>query len=31
MKPFYDWSWFVGFGIAAGLYAMLMRHQRPSR
>ncbi|HEX5059542.1 MAG TPA: cytosine permease, partial [Kofleriaceae bacterium] len=27
MKPIYDWSWFVGFGIAGGLYYALMRHQ----
>ena len=25
MKPLYDWSWFVGFGLAAGLYYGLMR------
>jgi len=28
MRPIYDWSWFVGFGIAGGLYYALMRHQR---
>jgi len=25
MKPIYDWSWFVGFGLAGGLYWVLMR------
>jgi NCS1 family nucleobase:cation symporter-1 len=25
MKPIYDWSWFVGFGLAGGLYYLLMR------
>lgn len=25
MKPIYDWSWFVGFGLAGGLYWLLMR------
>jgi nucleobase:cation symporter-1, NCS1 family len=29
MKPIYDWSWFVGFGLAAGLYYALMRGKRP--
>jgi NCS1 family nucleobase:cation symporter-1 len=25
MRPIYDWSWFVGFGIAGGVYYALMR------
>jgi NCS1 family nucleobase:cation symporter-1 len=25
MKPLYDYAWFVGFGVAFGLYALLMR------
>jgi NCS1 family nucleobase:cation symporter-1 len=25
MRPIYDWSWFVGFGLAGGLYFLLMR------
>ena len=25
MKPIYDWSWFVGFGLSAGLYYLLMK------
>ncbi len=25
MKPIYDWSWFVGFGLSGGIYWMLMR------
>lgn len=25
MAPIYDWSWFVGFGLAGGLYWLLMR------
>jgi cytosine/uracil/thiamine/allantoin permease len=25
MRPLYDWSWFVGFGLAGGLYYVLMR------
>jgi len=25
MHPLYDWSWFVGFGLAGGLYWMAMR------
>ncbi len=25
MKPIYDWSWFVGFGLAGGIYYALMR------
>lgn len=28
MRPIYDWSWFVGFGLAGGLYWLLMRDQR---
>ena len=25
MRPIYDWSWFVGFGLAGGVYWILMR------
>ncbi|MBX3156538.1 MAG: NCS1 family nucleobase:cation symporter-1 [Deltaproteobacteria bacterium] len=25
MRPIYDWSWFVGFGLAGGVYWLLMR------
>ncbi|CAN5878205.1 NCS1 family nucleobase:cation symporter-1 [soil metagenome] len=25
MKPIYDWSWFVGFGLAGSIYWLLMR------
>jgi NCS1 family nucleobase:cation symporter-1 len=25
LRPIYDWSWFVGFGVAGGLYWVLMR------
>jgi nucleobase:cation symporter-1, NCS1 family len=25
MRPIYDWSWFVGFGLAGGMYYLLMR------
>ena len=25
MRPIYDWSWFVGFGLAGGIYWTLMR------
>jgi nucleobase:cation symporter-1, NCS1 family len=25
MRPIYDWSWFVGFGLAGGLYWLMMR------
>ncbi len=25
MKPIYDWSWFVGFGLSGGIYWLLMR------
>jgi len=28
MHPIYNWSWFVGFGVAGGLYWTLMRPQR---
>ncbi|HEY5925488.1 MAG TPA: NCS1 family nucleobase:cation symporter-1 [Kofleriaceae bacterium] len=28
MKPIYDWSWFVGFGLAGGIYYALMRGRR---
>jgi NCS1 family nucleobase:cation symporter-1 len=28
MRPIYDWSWFVGFGLGGGLYYVLMRNQR---
>jgi NCS1 family nucleobase:cation symporter-1 len=28
MRVIYDWSWFVGFGVSAGLYYALMRPQR---
>jgi NCS1 family nucleobase:cation symporter-1 len=31
MKPIYDFSWFVGFGVAGGLYAALMAKARDSR
>jgi NCS1 family nucleobase:cation symporter-1 len=27
MAPIYDWSWFVGFGLAGGLYWILMRER----
>jgi len=30
MRPIYDWSWFVGFGLSAGLYWMLMRSRVPA-
>lgn len=30
LAPIYDFSWFVGFGIAGGLYWLLMRNQRAS-
>ncbi|MGE0868508.1 MAG: NCS1 family nucleobase:cation symporter-1 [Kofleriaceae bacterium] len=29
MRPIYDWSWFVGFGLAGGLYWALMRGRIP--
>jgi cytosine/uracil/thiamine/allantoin permease len=25
MRPIYDWSWFVGFGLASAIYYMMMR------
>jgi cytosine/uracil/thiamine/allantoin permease len=25
LRPIYDWSWFVGFGLAGGLYWVTMR------
>lgn len=25
LRPIYDWSWFIGFGLAGGLYYVLMR------
>ncbi|HEU0031211.1 MAG TPA: NCS1 family nucleobase:cation symporter-1 [Kofleriaceae bacterium] len=28
MRPIYDWSWFVGFGLAGGLYWVLMAARR---
>jgi NCS1 family nucleobase:cation symporter-1 len=28
LRPMYDFSWFVGFGLAAGLYYALMRNRR---
>jgi NCS1 family nucleobase:cation symporter-1 len=24
MRPIYDWSWFVGFGLAGGIYWLMM-------
>ncbi|HEY5946475.1 MAG TPA: NCS1 family nucleobase:cation symporter-1, partial [Kofleriaceae bacterium] len=27
MRPLYNWSWFVGFGLSGGLYYALMRHR----
>jgi cytosine/uracil/thiamine/allantoin permease len=24
LRPIYNWSWFVGFGVAGGLYWVLM-------
>jgi len=27
MKPIYDWSWFVGFGLAGGIYWLSMRNR----
>ncbi len=27
MKPIYDWSWFVGFGLAGSIYWLLMRNR----
>ena len=31
MSPIYDWSWFVGFGLAGGLYWVLMTLRSPTR
>jgi NCS1 family nucleobase:cation symporter-1 len=31
MKPLYDYAWFVGFAVAAGLYMVLMSFARPTR
>jgi NCS1 family nucleobase:cation symporter-1 len=32
LRPIYDWSWFVGFGLAGGLYWLLMQGRvSPSR
>jgi nucleobase:cation symporter-1, NCS1 family len=31
MRPIYDWSWFVGFGIAGALYWALMQPRVPRR
>ena len=28
LHPLYNWSWFVGFGVAGGLYALLVPHRR---
>lgn len=28
MRPIYDWSWFIGFGLAGGVYWLLMRFGR---
>jgi cytosine/uracil/thiamine/allantoin permease len=25
MRPIYDWSWFIGFGLAGGIYWALMK------
>jgi len=29
MRPIYDWSWFVGFGLSGGLYWVMMRSRFP--
>jgi NCS1 family nucleobase:cation symporter-1 len=29
MRPIYDWSWFVGFGLAGGTYWAMMRSRMP--
>jgi cytosine/uracil/thiamine/allantoin permease len=29
MRPIYDWSWFVGFGLAGGIYWVLMKDRIP--
>jgi NCS1 family nucleobase:cation symporter-1 len=31
MRPIYDWSWFVGFGLAGGIYWAMMRSRIPRR
>jgi len=31
MRPIYNWSWFVGFGLAGGLYWMMMSSRTPPR
>jgi NCS1 family nucleobase:cation symporter-1 len=31
MRPVYDWSWFVGFGLAGGSYWVMMRSRMPRR
>jgi nucleobase:cation symporter-1, NCS1 family len=31
MRPIYDWSWFVGFGLAGGIYWALMQPSIPRR
>jgi cytosine/uracil/thiamine/allantoin permease len=31
MRPIYDWSWFVGFGLAGGIYWAMMRSGFPRR
>jgi NCS1 family nucleobase:cation symporter-1 len=30
MKPVYDYAWFVGFGVAFGLYVLMMRGRGPA-
>jgi NCS1 family nucleobase:cation symporter-1 len=30
MKPIYDWSWFIGFGLSGGLYLLLMKPTVPT-
>jgi NCS1 family nucleobase:cation symporter-1 len=29
LRPIYDWSWFVGFGLAGGLYWVMMQGAVP--
>jgi cytosine/uracil/thiamine/allantoin permease len=31
MRSIYDWSWFIGVGLAGGLYWMMMRSRIPRR
>jgi NCS1 family nucleobase:cation symporter-1 len=31
MRPIYDWSWFVGFGLSGGMYWAMMRSRIPRR